>query len=78
MGRKRFSAEQIIVKLREAEIIESNGEKKDLKFQPNNRRRLGCGLAMETVFAIDQNIRIIFGLMILSMKEQKTSDPFGF
>ena len=25
MGRKRFSAEQIIVKLREAEIIESKG-----------------------------------------------------
>jgi hypothetical protein len=28
----------------------------------------GCGLAMETVFAIDQNVRVILGLMILFMK----------
>ena len=54
------------------------GEKKDLKFPPNNRRRLGCGLAMETVFARDQNIRIMFGRMILFMKGQKTIGRLGF
>ena len=54
------------------------GEKKDLRFQPNNRRRPDCGLAMETVFVIDQNIRIMSGRMILSMKEQKTTGLFGF
>jgi|TARA_B110001454_G_scaffold34872_1_gene34358 hypothetical protein len=54
------------------------GEKKDLRFHPNNPRRPDCGLAMEIVFVIDRNIRIMFGLMILSMKEQKTTGPFGF
>jgi hypothetical protein len=54
------------------------GGKKDLKFHPNNRRRPDCGLAMETVFVIDQNIRIMSGRMILSMKGQKTSGRFGF
>tara|TARA_B100000315_G_C14063050_1_gene357119 strand:- start:45 stop:371 length:327 start_codon:yes stop_codon:yes gene_type:complete len=32
-------------------------EKKDLRFQPNNRRKPDCGLAVETVFAIDQNTK---------------------
>jgi hypothetical protein len=54
------------------------GEKKDLKFHPSNLRRPGCGLAMATAFAIGQNIRIMFGRMILFMKEQKTSGRFGF
>ena len=54
------------------------GEKKDLRFHPNNLRRPDYGLVMETVFAIDQNIRIMSGLMILSMKEQKIIGPFGF
>jgi hypothetical protein len=54
------------------------GEKKDLKLHPSNLRKPDCGLAMETVFVIDQNIRIMFGLMILFMKEQKTSGRFGF
>jgi hypothetical protein len=27
-----------------------------------------CGLAMETEFAIDQNVRIMLGLMVLFMK----------
>jgi hypothetical protein len=54
------------------------GEKKGLKFQPNNLRRPDCGLAMGTVFAIGRNIRTMSGLMILSMKEQKTTGPFGF
>jgi hypothetical protein len=38
------------------------GEKKDLKFHPSNLRRPDCGLVMETVFAIDQNIRIMLVL----------------
>jgi hypothetical protein len=58
--------------------LPESGEKKDLRFHPNNRRKPDCGLAMETVFAIDQNIRIMSGLMILSMKEQKIIGPFGF
>jgi hypothetical protein len=47
------------------------GEKKDLKFHPNNLKRPGCGLAMETVFAVDQNIRIMFGRMILVVARQR-------
>jgi hypothetical protein len=54
------------------------GEKKDLKFHPSNLRKPGCGLAMATVFAIGQNIRIMFDRMILFMKEQKKSGRFGF
>jgi hypothetical protein len=54
------------------------GEKKDLRFHLSNLRRPDCSLAMETVFAIGQNIRIMFGLMVLFMKEQKISGRFGF
>ena len=32
---------------------------------------------MDTAFIIDQNIRIMLGLMDLFMKEQKTSGRFG-
>ena len=45
---------------------------------PNNLRKPDCGLAMETVFAIDRNIRIMFGRMILSMNAQKTTGRLGF
>ena len=47
-------------------------------YNSNNLRKPDCGLAMETVFAIDQNTRIMFGRMILSMNAQKTTGPLGF
>ena len=33
------------------------GKKKDLRFQPNDRRKPDYSLAMETVFAINQNTK---------------------
>ena len=58
--------------------LPESGEKKDLRFQPNNLKNPDCGLVMETVFAIDRYIRIMFGLMILFMKGQKTIGRLGF
>ena len=49
-----------------------------LKVPAKQLRDRDYGLAMETVFAIDQNIRIMSGRMILSMNEQKTTGLFGF
>ena len=54
------------------------GEKKGLKFLPNNLKNPGCGLVMGTVFAIGQNARIMFGPMILFTKELVTTGPFVF